>query len=193
MTKTSKTTKKYYLCKSKNIHTMFDIDKSKAINSLLFVMRELGVELSDKHKIFKTLYFADQKHLIRYGRPITGDTYIKMKYGPVPSYIKDIAYEKKEKGLVRQIGEYNLQSNYSINMDDLSESEIECLREAISENKDCDFSKLTSKSHDKAWGNTAMNNPIDYMDIAKAATDDKDMLEYIRINALNDSFQFATV
>lgn len=172
---------------------MFDIDKSKAINSLLFVMRELGVELSDKHKIFKTLYFADQKHLIRYGRPITGDTYIKMKYGPVPSYIKDIAYEKKEKGLVRQIGEYNLQSNYSINMDDLSESEIECLREAISENKDCDFSKLTSKSHDKAWENTAMNNPIDYMDIAKAATDDKDMLEYIRINALNDSFQFATV
>ena len=172
---------------------MFDIDKSKAINSLLFVMRELGVELSGKHKIFKTLYFADQKHLIRYGRPITGDTYIKMKYGPVPSYIKDIAYEKKEKGLVRQIGEYNLQSNYSINMDDLSESEIECLREAISENKDCDFSKLTSKSHDQAWGNTAMDNPIDYMDIAKAATDDKDMLEYIRINALNDSFQFATV
>ena len=172
---------------------MFYIDKSKAINSLLFVMKELGVELSDKHKIFKTLYFADQKHLIRYGRPITGDTYIKMKFGPVPSYIKDIAYEKEEKGLVRQIGEYNLQSNYSIDMDDLSKSEIECLREAINENKGCDFSKLTSKSHDRAWENSAINNPIDYMDIAQAATDDKDILEYIRINALNDSFQFATV
>ena len=173
---------------------MFYIDKSKAINSLLFVMKELGVELSDKHKIFKILYFADQKHLIRYGRPITGDTYIKMEFGPVPSYIKDIAYEKEEKGLVRQTGKFHLQSTYStINMDDLSESEIECLREAINENKGYDFSKLTSKSHDRAWENSAINNPIDYMDIAQAATDDKDILEYIRINALNDSFQFATV
>ncbi len=62
---------------------MFDIDKSKAINSMLFVLNQLGAEKSDAHKVFKILYFADQKHLVNYGRPITGDTYVKMQYGPV--------------------------------------------------------------------------------------------------------------
>ena len=51
---------------------MFDIDKSKAINSILFVLNELGDKKSDAHKVFKILYFADQKHLVTYGRPITG-------------------------------------------------------------------------------------------------------------------------
>ena len=41
---------------------MFDIDKSKAINSILFVLNELGDKKSDAHKVFKILYFADQKH-----------------------------------------------------------------------------------------------------------------------------------
>ena len=50
---------------------MFDIDKSKAINSILFVLNELGDKKSDAHKVFKILYFADQKHLVTYGRPIT--------------------------------------------------------------------------------------------------------------------------
>ena len=52
---------------------MFDIDKSKAINSMLFVLNQLGAEKSDANKVFKILYFAEQKHLVNYGRPNKGD------------------------------------------------------------------------------------------------------------------------
>jgi uncharacterized phage-associated protein len=36
------------------------------------------------------MYFADRKHLEKYGRFICGDSYVAMKHGPVPSEIYDI-------------------------------------------------------------------------------------------------------
>lgn len=61
----------------------------KAVNSLLYSLHQLGGK-TDMHKLCKILYFADQRHLSQYGRSITGDTYIAMKFGPVPSCVDDI-------------------------------------------------------------------------------------------------------
>ena len=167
---------------------MFDIDKSKAINSILFVLNELGIEKSDAHKVFKILYFADQKHLVTYGRPITGDTYVKMQYGPVPAFLKDVSEGNEKEGLINRINKHFLTSSYPYNEEDLSESEVECLREAITENKDLSFKELTEKSHDSAWQKAKWH--INYMAIAKAATDNPDILNYIRINAMNEQMSF---
>lgn len=41
-------------------------------------------------KICKLLYFADKEHLLKYGRPIIGDTYYKLKDGPIPTKGLDI-------------------------------------------------------------------------------------------------------
>ena len=60
----------------------------KSLQAVLYVANRL--ERKDFHKIFKVLYFADREHLTKYGRPITGDTYVAMEYGPVPSMIYDI-------------------------------------------------------------------------------------------------------
>jgi uncharacterized phage-associated protein len=38
-------------------------------------------------KLAKLIYFADKRHLQKYGRTITGDTYYGMEHGPVPSAI----------------------------------------------------------------------------------------------------------
>ena len=79
---------------------MFDIDKSKAINSILFVLNELGDKKSDAHKVFKiSVFLLTKKHLVTYGRPITGDTYLKMTYGPVPSFIRDVSEGNEKEGL----------------------------------------------------------------------------------------------
>ena len=63
-------------------------DKAKTLNALLFVANR--VQRKDFHKIFKIIYFADRQHLADWGRPITGDTYIAMEAGPVPSRLYDM-------------------------------------------------------------------------------------------------------
>ena len=60
-------------------------DKTKALNALLYVANR--IQRKDFHKIFKIIYFAERQHLADWGRPITGDTYIAMEAGPVPSRI----------------------------------------------------------------------------------------------------------
>ena len=62
--------------------------KDVAIQAILYIADR--IERKDLHKICKILYYADQSHLSKYGRSITGDTYIAMEYGPVPSKIEDI-------------------------------------------------------------------------------------------------------
>ena len=66
-----------------------------AVNAILYALAVLDKKM-DMHKLCKILYFADQKHLSLYGRSITGDTYIAMEYGPVPSNVDDILKEYKQ-------------------------------------------------------------------------------------------------
>ena len=40
---------------------------------------------STKMTICKQLYFADKEHLLRYGRPITGDMYYRLLHGQIPT------------------------------------------------------------------------------------------------------------
>ena len=47
-------------------------NSEKSLQAVLYIANR--VERKDFHKIFKVLYFADREHLIKYGRPITGDT-----------------------------------------------------------------------------------------------------------------------
>lgn len=62
----------------------FDFSLDKLINAIaLFSGR--GIADLTKLKIAKLLYFADKKHLLEYGRPILGDVYWCMDFGPVPS------------------------------------------------------------------------------------------------------------
>ena len=65
----------------------FKLDKAIAAMQTLLEAYEGQINL---HKLFKSLYFAEQKHLVRYGRTIVGDKYIAMKDGPVPSKIFDL-------------------------------------------------------------------------------------------------------
>ncbi len=61
----------------------FPFNREKSICSMLYICNMLGGEW-DKYSLLKILYFAEQKHLVKYGRPITGDNIIAMDFGPVP-------------------------------------------------------------------------------------------------------------
>lgn len=61
----------------------FEFDPVKLGQALAFFSQSIG-DLT-KLKAAKLLYFADKLHLVRYGRPITGDRYYCLDHGPVPS------------------------------------------------------------------------------------------------------------
>lgn len=44
----------------------------------------------NKYNLMKIIFAADKYHLNKYGRSVTGDYYINMEYGTVPSNIKNI-------------------------------------------------------------------------------------------------------
>lgn len=56
----------------------------KLVHALAF-FSAAGVPDLTKLKAAKLLYFADKEHLLSYGRPILGDVYFCLPYGPVPS------------------------------------------------------------------------------------------------------------
>ncbi|MCB1212134.1 MAG: SocA family protein [Verrucomicrobiales bacterium] len=68
----------------------FPFSHRKTTQALNFFARKSGGEIN-KLKSLKLVYFADRYHLRRYGRPITGDEYLAMPYGPVASGAKDLA------------------------------------------------------------------------------------------------------
>lgn len=61
----------------------FRFDLEKLVNALAY-FAHAGVSDLTKLKAAKLLYLSDQRHLFRFGRPITGDRYIAMDLGPVP-------------------------------------------------------------------------------------------------------------
>jgi uncharacterized phage-associated protein len=68
----------------------FQFSYRKATQALNFLARKAGGSIH-KLRALKLVYFADRYHLRRYGRPVIGDEYLAMQYGPVPSSTKDIA------------------------------------------------------------------------------------------------------
>ena len=177
-----------------------NINKEKIINSMLFILNNLGGK-SDFHKIFKILYFADQKHLITYGFLITGDFYIAMQNGPVPSKLYDVlkairgdsfwsstlphSYED-----LFEVESHYVTAKKEADIDELAESDVECLLESISENQSLNFRQLKDKSHQLAWENARndennFDNVIDIIDIAKEAKVNEEILKYVLLNLEN--------
>lgn len=152
-------------------------DKVKTLNALLFVANR--VRRKDFHKIFKIIYFADRQHLADWGRPITGDTYIAMEAGPVPSRMYDMmkivrgdSYLPDTEGL----GHYFKVENWmyvhplqDAELGQLSSNEQEILSEAIRKYGDLSYDELKEKSHDVAWRSTARDFSISWDDIAREA------------------------
>ncbi|MDR1282537.1 MAG: SocA family protein [Opitutaceae bacterium] len=68
----------------------FPFSHRKTTQALNFFACQSGGEIN-KLKALKLVYLTDRYHLRRFGRPVTGDEYFAMPYGPVASGAKDLA------------------------------------------------------------------------------------------------------
>lgn len=127
--------------------------------------------------VSKVLFFAEKWHINRYGRPIIADTYIAMPRGPVPSTIKNFIDENwnwvdrpagYDEAVTIKLGPYMRHLMPGLrepNITVLSETDIECLKEAIVHCQDKSADELSEMTHfEKAWRNAAPNAPMDYED-----------------------------
>ncbi len=176
----------------------FNIDIDKTVEASLYILGK--VTSCDMHKLFKILYFAESEHLAEYGRPITGDEYIAMEFGPVPSLLKDVIKSVNKPNPFLKIDidatqyfdvvKYFVGAKRVCNTDVLSESDIECLNKAIDALKSSSFEERTKKSHNSAWDNAAnssYNGEINPLDMASSAGATIDMLKYIVSNMEHQS------
>lgn len=176
----------------------FKYDKEKAVAVLSYISSKLHENRMESgfHSIFKTLYFAEKKHLSKYAMPITGDTYIAMEYGPVPS--KSYSLFKRirnnsprlsdnEKGLFKVEG-WVVTPLQKADMDELSESDICCIDESIQENKALSFGERTDKSHGPAWKKAPKDGEMDFCDIAAEEGASSDVCDLIKLTSENEMF-----
>ena len=162
-------------------------NKVKTLNALLYVANR--VQRKDFHKIFKIIYFADRQHLVDWGSPITGDTYIAMEAGPVPSRLYDMlkivrgdSYMPDNEGLGKYFqieGWMYVKPLLDADLNKLSPNEQEALQEAINKYAALSYDEIKEKSHDVAWRSTARDFSIKWEDIAREAGLNGEEMEYV--------------
>lgn len=163
------------------------INIDKAREAILYIVNNM--DQADLIHIFKILYFAERKHLAKYGSMIISDMYVAMKNGPVPSTIYDIFKALRNKDIVfENIGsfreafevvEFNVIGKKTPNLKYLSKSDLSCINESLSENKNLSFTRISDKSHDSAWASANLNDEINFIDMAIAEGANEEMVKYI--------------
>jgi uncharacterized phage-associated protein len=129
----------------------FRFDLDKFINALAYFASQ-GIRDLTKLKATKLLYLADRYHLFHFARPIIGDRYIAMDFGPVPegafqllsrilepAEVQDEARQRSleildvYRGWRRQYKYPVLRARRRPDLDTFSESEIEALAATVKE------------------------------------------------------------
>ena len=168
------------------MNTSFCLEKS--IHAVLYVANKL--ERKDFHKIFKVLYFADINHLSDYGRTITGDTYIAMNDGPVPSCIYDIFKVLRGDGFFHteaqrfskyfEVCDWNfINPKMSAERKYLSASDVEYLDASLGENANLSWNEIREKSHGYAWSETPRDTPISVKNMLLEKENTMDYIDFV--------------
>lgn len=145
----------------------FNFDEAKAVETLAYIAQAWpGIT---PFYLSKVAFFADRNHLRKYGRPVTGDAYIAMDNGPVPTRIYDIVKGNLdffgapdailEALTIEQTGKYHeVRAKRPPNMDLLSETDVAELSSAIRFCKGKSVGELSNMTHQEpAWADAPRN------------------------------------
>lgn len=140
-------------------------DPRKAVAAMAYLAKQTGESL---YLLLKMMYVADKLHLERTGRFIAGDSYVAMKQGPVPSSTYDLFKAVRgdrvsSPGRDLALATFSYGSNHEVTLkadpelDELSESDVECLGEVVELLNRFGRWAIRDMSHDEAfeevWGN----------------------------------------
>jgi uncharacterized phage-associated protein len=136
----------------------------KALESVLYIASKL--ERPTIHEVLKISYFADKLHLAEYGFLASGDDYVAMKFGPVPSSTYNLlkAARGDQSGWIHPVFAHLVDGSLAVatdrktlkplrapKLDLLPSSNVSCLDAAIQRYGNMPFAERTDLSHDAAW------------------------------------------
>ena len=154
----------------------FKINYEKCIQGMQFLAnKKPGIT---QYYVGKVFFFADREHLLDWGRPISGDRYVAMEHGPVPSGIYNLV--KNDSGMPDELldmmrdrilfeNEHNkihlFANEEKLDFSALSGSDMEYLADSLATYGNMSFGKLREISHrdaayEAAWRNAGMNNEM---------------------------------
>ncbi|MCX6602278.1 MAG: Panacea domain-containing protein [Acidobacteria bacterium] len=182
----------------------FDFEATKAA-LLCLALKELPH--FDKYRASKLLFLADREHLLRFGRPITGDSYSALPYGPTPNRVlsllnglEKVALEG-DAPLNDEVAELVLhfdvaKDEYATyhaksqpDLDALSISDLKVLDRVVAEHGRKTFNELKDLTHGmraytKAWRNDEVRKkyPMVFEDFFAEEPDKADFLKELEEN-----------
>ena len=150
----------------------FKVSYDKTIEVLVWLAKmKPGIDI---YHIAKVVFYADKMHINKYARPVIGDTYIKMPYGPVPSGVSDLIKRDpwlspnqlkniKDSLIIDDADNYRLKARREPDMAYFSKSDIECLTASSNKYGHLSFDELYELTHsEKCYYETDPNEKIDY-------------------------------
>jgi uncharacterized phage-associated protein len=124
-----------------------------------------------KKELCKLIFFADQRHLLNFGRTITGDKYNALPQGPVPSHGLDMLNDhhdapRSDIETMREFGRLQGRVFRPARLADrsvFSRSDIRTMDEVIAELGQLSAAQLEELSHkEAAWERTSHAQRMDF-------------------------------
>jgi len=168
----------------------FRFDFDKGLEAILYIAAR--VPSPTFHKISKILYFADLEHLESFGRFVTGDRYVAMEYGPVPSNLNNIMragrgedqFDDQKEVINNAFGvpeRYTIRPLRESRNSVFSRSDIECLDRSIAKHGEKSFGQLVDESHDSAWRATAEGQEMPLSEIVRMMERADEIFEHLEL------------
>jgi uncharacterized phage-associated protein len=131
---------------------------TKAVQALAYIANTQDNREINKMRALKLIWLADRLHLRKYGRTLTGDHYVAMKFGPVPSSTRDILQQNTfslsqsmleyANNFIAVTGKWDYRALCDVNMKVFSETDIEVLSEIVTTYRKLSPFDLRDMSHD---------------------------------------------
>ena len=182
----------------------FDFEATKAA---LLYLASRDLPRFDKYRASKLLFLADREHLLRFGRPITGDSYSALPYGPTPNRVlclldglEKVTLEGADPASdeVAELAKHFdvFEDEYStyharsgVDLDSLSKSDMKVLDDVIEEHGRKTFNELKTLTHNmkaytNVWrtGEICRKFPMTFEDFFAEAPDKADFLKELKEN-----------
>lgn len=147
----------------------FDHDKFKAL--LHYVVWKAG----DKDgfgatKLYKVLWFSDARAYMLQGEPISGETYLREKFGPLPAHGQSVIKELADDGVIRVWNDtyygksirhfHSLQVPDRLSLDQRQREIVDYWINHIADEHTA--TSISEQSHDYAWEIAKLGEEIPY-------------------------------